>query len=235
MSTEDENYIPEITNELRSKIIYIPEEINEASGINIFGRTLKSFIFSTDVAIIRNNNADAIFSVYPFTPQPAITQALIVAADAPIFCGVGGGLTGGNRVLSIARDAEFQGASGVVVNQPTDNKTIEQLKKHIEIPIIWTISSIDEPLQPKLDAGVDIINVSGGKETPNIIKEIRKTHEHLPIIATGGRNDDRILETIAAGANAITYTPPSSAELLRRIMKAHRAGEAIDFSKGFKK
>lgn len=235
MSTEDDNFIPEIRNDLRSKIIYLPEEINEASGINIFGRTLKSFIFSTDVAIIRNNNADAIFSVYPFTPQPAITQALILAADAPIFCGVGGGLTGGNRVLEIARDAEFQGASGVVVNQPTENSVIENLKKHIEIPIIWTISSMDEPLQPKLDAGVDIINVSGGKETTNIIKEIRKMHEQLPIIATGGRNDDRIMETIAAGANAITYTPPTSAELLRRIMRAHRAGETIDFSKGFRK
>ena len=235
MSTEEENYIPEITNDLRSKIIYIPEEINEASGINIFGRTLKSFIFSTDVAIIRNNNADAIFSVYPFTPQPAITQALILAADAPIFCGVGGGITGGNRVLDIARDAEFQGASGVVVNQPTKNDIIEKLKKVIEIPIIWTISSIEEPIQPKLDAGVDIINVSGGRETSNIIRRIRENHEHLPIIATGGRNDDRIIETIEAGANAITYTPPSSAELLRRIMRAHRAGETLDFSKGFKK
>lgn len=235
MSTEDDNFIPEIKNDLRSKIIYLPEEINEASGINIFGRTLKSFIFSTDVAIIRNNNADAIFSVYPFTPQPAITQALILAADAPIFCGVGGGLTGGNRVLEIARDAEFQGASGVVVNQPTENNVIENLKKHLEIPIIWTISSIDEPLQPKLDAGVDIINVSGGKDTPNIIKAIRKMHSQLPIIATGGRNDDRIIETIAAGANAITYTPPTTAELLRRIMRAHRSGETIDFSKGFRK
>ncbi len=235
MNQEDENFIPEIKNDLRSKIIYLPEDIQKASGINIFGRTLKSFIFSTDVAIIRNNNADAIFSVYPFTPQPAITQALILAADAPIFCGVGGGITGGNRVLEIARDAEFQGASGVVINQPTENSVIESLKKHLEIPIIWTISSIEEALKPRLDAGVDIINVSGGKQTIEIIRQIRKEHIKLPIIATGGRNDDKINETIEAGANAITYTPPTSAELLKRIMRAHRTGESLDFSKGFRK
>lgn len=235
MSINDKNFIPEIKNDLRSKIIYLPEDINKASGINIFGRTLKSFIFSTDVAIIRNNNADAIFSVYPFTPQPAITQSLILAADAPIFCGVGGGLTGGNRVLEIARDAEFQGASGVVVNQPTDSKIIAQLKAHLEIPVIWTVSSLEEPFLPKIEAGVDIINVSGGKATLKIIQKIRKEHIKLPVIATGGRKDDKITETIAAGANAITYTPPTSAELLKRIMKAHRNGEPLDFSKGFKK
>lgn len=235
MNTDEDNFVPEIKNDLRSKIIYLPEEIQEASGINILGRTIKSFIFSTDVAIIRNNNADAIFSVYPFTPQPAITQALILAADAPIFCGVGGGLTGGDRVIEIARDAEFQGASGVVVNQPTTNEVIADLNKNIEIPIIWTIGSLEEDVMAKVDAGVDIVNVSGGKQTIEIVEEIRRVNEHLPIIATGGRNDDRILPTIRAGANAITYTPPTSADLMRRIMKAHRAGEPIDFSKGFKK
>ena len=45
----------------------------------VFGKRIKSLVFSTDLAIIRNVNADAVFAVYPFTPQPVITQALLMA------------------------------------------------------------------------------------------------------------------------------------------------------------
>ena len=53
-----------------------------------------------------------------------IAQAVMVAADVPVFVGVGGGLTQGHRVVNLALHAEFQGAIGVVVNAPTkrDNK-----------------------------------------------------------------------------------------------------------------
>ncbi len=47
----------------------MPEEIYNASGINIFGKRLKSLVFSTDLAIIKNNNADGVIAVYPFTPS----------------------------------------------------------------------------------------------------------------------------------------------------------------------
>ncbi|MDY6006557.1 MAG: hydrolase, partial [Gemmiger sp.] len=43
-----------------------------------------------------------------------------------------------------------------------------------------------------------------------------------PIIATGGRTEESIAETIAAGANAITYTPPSPAELFKAMMEKYR-------------
>lgn len=233
MSADDnKTFTPEIESDLRGNIIYLPEEIYEATGIRILGRTIQSFIFSTDVAIIRNNNADAILSVYPFTPQPAITQSLLMAADVPMFCGVGGGITGGNRVIEIARDAEFQGAAGVVVNQPTKNEVISKLKKTIEIPIVWTVSTIHEDIQSKLEAGVDIFNVSGGKETCAIIEKIRSLSEQVPIIATGGKTKEGIHKTIEAGANAIIYTPPTSASLMKKIMSAHRSGEPINFKKG---
>ncbi|NLM34091.1 MAG: hydrolase, partial [Clostridiales bacterium] len=76
-------YVPEVKGILRSHIIEVPNIIREASGIKVFGKRLKSFIFTTDVAIIKNTNADAIMSVYPFTPQPLITQTLVEAADVP--------------------------------------------------------------------------------------------------------------------------------------------------------
>ena len=46
----------------------------------------------------------------------------------------------------------------------------------------------------------------------------------MPIIATGGPTPESILETINAGANAITYTPPSSGELFSQIMENYRGG-----------
>lgn len=217
--------IPEVESELRSNLILVPEKIQLASGINILGRNIKSLIFSTDVAIIRNNNADAVLSVYPFTPQPAITKALMYAASTPIFCGVGGGLTGGQRVMDIALDAEFQGASGVVLNEPSTNQTVEDLKKQLEIPVILTVCHEDHDVKSRVDAGVDIFNVSAGIHTLDLIKKIKDIDPLIPIIATGGQDDDTLVQTIEAGANAITYTPPTSPDLLREIMKKYRAGE----------
>ena len=104
--------VPSFGSKLRKNIVEVPEVINSCSGIRVFGQLLKSFLFSTDVAIIRNTNANAIIAVYPFTPQPVISNALILAADKPIFCGVGGGITTGVRSLELAIHAEFQGALG---------------------------------------------------------------------------------------------------------------------------
>ncbi len=109
-------YIPEIEGNLRKFMLKVPESINLASGIKIFGKRIKSLVFTTDVCIIRNVNADAVIAVYPFTPQPVITQAVMLSADKPVFCGVGGGITQGKRVVNNALHAEFQGAMGVVVN-----------------------------------------------------------------------------------------------------------------------
>src|SRR4028119_1074708 len=104
--------IPEFKGNLRNNIVKVPESISNCSGIRIFGKCIKSLLFTTDVAIIRNTNADAIIAVYPFTPQPIITHALILAADKPIFCGVGGGLTSGNRSMAMPLHADLQAPRG---------------------------------------------------------------------------------------------------------------------------
>ena len=214
--------IPEFKGNLRDHFLEVPKTIYQASGIFLFGRRIKSLVFSTDVAIIRNINADAVIAVYPFTPQPAITRALMLAAEMPVLCGVGGGITTGRRVVGLASDAEFSGAQGVVVNAPTANETIVMLKETIDIPVVVTVVSEHTDIEARLKAGVDIFNVSGAAKTAAIVRAIRRDFPDVAIIATGGPTDETIAETIEAGANAITYTPPSNGDLFRALMDRYR-------------
>ena len=94
--------VPSYSGTLRSHLVEVPHCIAECSGIRIFGRRIKSLVFSTDVAIIKNINGDAIIAVYPFTPQPSIAQAIISVSDVPVFVGVGGGVTNGRRSVRLA-------------------------------------------------------------------------------------------------------------------------------------
>lgn len=214
--------VPEYDGTLRSHMIKIPTCISECSGIRVFGRRIKSLAFTTDVAIIRNINADAIIAVYPFTPQPAIHRAVMQAADMPVFTGVGGGVTRGPRVLNLANDAEHEGAFGVVVNAPTSNEIVRLLKQVLDIPVVVTVVSDKTDVAARLAAGADILNISGAQHTPALVRRVRERFPDVPIIATGGPSDDTILETIHAGANAITYTPPTNGELFAQSMARYR-------------
>ncbi|MBE5961193.1 MAG: hydrolase [Lachnospiraceae bacterium] len=222
-----EQYIPEIEGNLRKHMIRVPDAINEVSGIRIFGKLIKSIVFSTDVAIIRNCNANAVIAVYPFTPQPIITHSIISCSDVPVFCGVGGGTTTGKRVINLAEDAEFQGAVGVVLNAPTPNETIEKLRMKVDIPIVITVVSDNTDIKARLAAGADIINVSGAANTSDIVAKIREENPHVPIIATGGPTEHSIRKTIAAGANAITFTPPTNGEIFKGMMNKYRQEKYI--------
>lgn len=215
-----------IDGNLRKHALRVPSVIQTCSGISIFGKTIRSIVFTTDVAIIRNVNADAIMAVYPFTPQPVITQAILSAADIPVFAGVGGGLTQGKRVVHMAAYAEMQGAIGVVVNAPTVNEVIREVTQMIDIPVIVTIAREDTDFQARVDAGAAVFNVSAAGETANVVKKIRARFPDFPIIATGGPTDETIEQTIEAGANAITWTAPSTSEIFKKIMAAYRAGES---------
>lgn len=213
---------PQVSGTLRKFALRVPECINEASGIRIFGKLIKSLVFSTDVCIVKNVNADAIIAVYPFTPQPVITQALLMAADIPVFAGVGGGLTQGRRVMNLALYAEMQGAMGVVVNGPTSNEVIKKVSELIDIPVVVTIVNDSMDYGERIAAGATIFNVSAATNTPAIVRDIRRSYPDFPIIATGGPTCDTIKATIEAGANAITWTPPSTSEIFKDIMSAYR-------------
>jgi len=218
-----EKYLPKYSGSLRCHMIVIPEIIRKCSGIVIFGKRIKSIVFTTDVAVIRNINADAVIAVYPFTPQPIITQALMLCADMPVFCGVGGGTTMGSRVAHLASHAEFQGAMAVVVNAPTPNETIARMRAVVDIPIIVTVVSPHEDIEGRLKAGATILNVSAAAKTPEAVRLLREQYPEAPIIATGGATDESIEATIAAGANAISWTPPSTGELFKGMMERYRA------------
>ena len=56
-----------------------------------------------------------------------------------------------------------------------------------------------------------------------IVKAIRKQFPNFPIIATGGPTEESIKATIEAGANAITYTPPTTAEVMGDLMDGYRS------------
>ena len=195
---------------------------NQASGIIVNGRRLKSFVFTTDLAIIRNCDADAVFAVYPFTPQQAISDAIIKYSYVPVFCGAGGGTTRGLRTVQLARDVESQGAMGVVLNAPINNLNLRAVSGVIDIPTVITVTKFGTDFEARIEAGASILNIAAAAQTPELVREARKALPDVPIIATGGKTGESILRTIEAGANAITYTPPSTYELFQEMMKGYR-------------
>lgn len=218
-----EKKIPHVKTKLRSHhIVTMPDEIYAASGIVIMGRRIKSLIFSTDIAIIRNCNADAVLAVYPFTPQQIIADAIVSTSSLPVFCGVGGGTTTGARVVMLAKDAEAFGAMAVVVNAPTTNDVIAQIADIIDIPIAVTVLDENTDIDARLEAGATIFNVSAAARTPEVVRILRERYPDLPIIATGGPSKESIRETVAAGANAISFTPPTAEELFHGLMTRYR-------------
>ena len=142
---------PNIDSRLRH-ILRMPQEIYQASGIIVNGRRLKSFVFTTDLAIIRNCDADAVFAVYPFI----------------------------------------------------------------------TVTKFGTDFEARIEAGASILNIAAAAQTPELVREARKALPDVPIIATGGKTGESILRTIESGANAITYTPPSTYELFQEMMKGYR-------------
>ena len=218
-----EKKIPHVKTKLRSHhIVTMPDEIYAASGIVIMGRRIKSLIFSTDIAIIRNCNADAVLAVYPFTPQQIIADAIVSTSSLPVFCGVGGGTTTGARVVMLAKDAEAFGAMAVVVNAPTTNDVIAQIADIIDIPIVVTVLDENTDIDARLEAGATIFNVSAAARTPEVVRILRERYPDLPIIATGGPSQESFRETVAAGANAISFTPPTAEELFHGLMTRYR-------------
>lgn len=229
---EEKNYmsatgksIPMVSSKLRHHILRVPSIVREVSGIVINGHRIKSLVFTTDIAIIRNCNADAVLAVYPFTPQPTISSSVLRYSSLPVFCGVGGGTTQGIRTLQLAWDAETEGAMGVVVNAPIGNEDVKRIADYIDIPLVVTVVSEKTNVGARLEAGASILNVSAAARTPEVVRAIRRDFPDVPIIATGGGQVDSIKRTIDAGANAISYTPPTTKELFSSMMQDYRERE----------
>ena len=223
---QSKKQVPLVESRLRHNILEMPKEIRKASGIVIYGRRIKSLVFTTDLAIIKNCDADAVFAVYPFTPQQSISDAIIRASYIPVFCGVGGGTTQGIRTISLAKDAESQGAMGVVLNAPVSDMNLLAVARAVDIPTIITVTDEKTNIAARLESGAAILNVAAAGKTPELVRSIRGSFPDVPIIATGGSTPDTTLATIEAGANAITYTPPSTQEQFHAMMAKYRDGDA---------
>ena len=106
---------------------------------------------------------------------------------------------------------------------PTASAVVSHVAEMIDIPVVLTVARADTDFDERIKAGADIFNVSAAAETPAVVRCIREQHPDVPIIATGGPTEESILATIRAGANAITYTPPSSASLFAKTMAGNRS------------
>ena len=92
----------------------------------------------------------------------------------------------------------------------------------VDIPVVITVVSEGTNIARRLEYGASILNVAGAADTPAIVQKIRAQYPDIPIIASGGNSNENIRATIRAGANAVTYTPPSTKELFRATMSKYR-------------
>lgn len=212
-------------NKTINKALTTPEIIGtNCQGLLLKNENVKSFLFSTDMALIENNDADAILAVYPFPPSPKIIKTLIDFAGKPIVCGVGGGTTKGKKSLEVAIYAEEVGAAGIIVNVPFENKDIKKIREKVSLPIISTVTSSDyDFLKGKIYAGVTIFHVSGGANTSKIVKDISDKFPDFPVMATGGKSLESIEESIDSGSRAIVLSPPSNKDLFKTVMDKYRS------------
>ncbi|MFT3739957.1 MAG: hypothetical protein QM786_14490 [Breznakibacter sp.] len=207
------------------KALQFPKIIRDVCNGILFGNVpVKTILFSTDLALIENNDADAVLAVYPFPPSAKIMQSLINFSGRPVICGVGGGITQGKTAAEMAVSAEGLGASALIVNQPFKNKHIERIRKLVSIPIISSVSVSNFNFRDRINAGVDIFHVTGGNNTVDIINHLTYAAPCFPVMATGGKSMDDLKGVVNAGADAVVLTPPSSGELFRVIMDKYRMG-----------
>ena len=111
---------------------------------------------------------------------------------------------------------------GIVLNAPISDLNLLAVTKVVDIPVIITVVSEASDIASRLANGASILNVAAGPQTADLVRKIRADFPEVPIIASGGNSEESIQATIAAGANAITYTPPSTAELFKHMMAKYR-------------
>ena len=99
------------------------------------------------------------------------------------------------------------------------------IRSSVDVPVVVTVANADTNYRHRIEDGAAILNVAAGAQTPEIVAEIRERFPDYPILATGGADDESIRATIRAGANAIIWTPPTSGELFRDVMKNYREGK----------
>lgn len=209
----------------KDKSLKTPSVIQKrCPGIELKGQLIRSVLFSTDLAIIENNDSDAVLAVYPFPPSANIMKALIDFSGKPVICGIGGGITKGTESLKMAKEAEQLGACAVIVNQPFKNADIEKIRAAISLPIISTVTNTQMNFEKRIKAGVTCFHVTAAERTPEIIQMLKAGYPDIPCIATGGKSVGHLNAVLDGGTDAVVLTPPSNGDLFKSIMSNYRKG-----------
>ena len=82
--------------------------------------------------------------------------------------------------MGLAKDAEAQGAMGLVLNAPISNPNLRAVTSAVDIPVVITVVSEDTNIARRLEHGATILNVAGAAETPAIIRKIREQYPSVP-------------------------------------------------------
>lgn len=204
--------------------VLVPKVAWDAPGIKVGDRLVRTFVFTTDVAVVCNCDADAVLAVYPFIGQPIIAESLLHAAGRPVFTGAGGMMTPPERSIKLALRLREMGIAGVVVNMTFEEAAIPAMHDQLKgVPLVLSVCELNDETYERIGAGASIANVAAGRNTAAVVAQIRANFPYLPIMASGGPTDASIAATIEAGANAITWTPPNIQEMEHKLMERSRA------------
>ena len=68
---------------------------------------------------------------------------------------------------------------------------VEHITNIADIPVIATVVRCDDDAHAKVRAGAKILNIAAGKNTPQVLRELREHYPNLPLIAPGGKTPER--------------------------------------------
>ena len=198
--------IPSFSGKYRNHMLLVPECINECSGIRIFGRTLKSFVFSTDVATIASCNADAVIAVYSFTPQPRIVRAVLSVADMPVLVGTGGGFTTdytGNIMISQIQLLDVPTphyAKGKILEHKAQIAELCNAKDPVLVSLGGGVKDVEVRILDSIVGPMVIVHLlvdTGDAMGANAVNTMAEAVAPFLEELTGGRAELRILSNLA--------------------------------------
>lgn len=129
-------------------VLSVPEVMRTAPGIAIQGRKIRSLVFSTDLAVICHCDADAVLAGVPLHLPAWHHPGARGRVPAPVFNGVGGSITQGERCVEAALHSEMSGVAAVVVNTSIPVESISALVEKVAVPVCVTACAADDVVQP---------------------------------------------------------------------------------------
>ena len=167
---------------LRKVSLRIPQAVYQSSGILVFGRRIKSLVFTTDLATVRNVNADASLTqgdrVVQLASYAEMQGAAGVVVNAPTDPEV---IRRISRIIDIpivvtavrwdARVPEQIDAGAAIVNVAGAAQTPEIIRRlradFPDLPVIASGGNTDETILKTIEAGANAISW-----TPPATKEL---------------------------------------------------------------